>query len=63
MHRVINYLADEVTVAINHSSNNVSLAMSQEAHLQNGFSDDSSNIDDRDDNYDERLMPYWISNG
>jgi hypothetical protein len=42
----------EVTVAIQHSSDNVPLAMSQEAHLQNGFSDNSSDIDcsDSEDN-------------
>ena len=38
-------------VAINHSSTNVPLSMSQEAHLQNGFSDDSSDIDGSDDYY------------
>jgi hypothetical protein len=50
-HRVINYSADEVLVALNHSSTNVPLAMSQEAHLQNGFSDDGSEIDGSDDIY------------
>jgi hypothetical protein len=55
-HRVINYSADEVIVAIKHSSTNVPLAMSQEAHLQNGFSDDGSDIDGSDDDYNNGCL-------
>jgi hypothetical protein len=55
-HRVINYSVDEVIVAINHSSRNVPLAMTQDAHLQNGFSDDSSDIDGSDDDYNNRCL-------
>jgi hypothetical protein len=56
VHRLINYSADEVIVAIRHSSTNVPLVMSHEAHLQNGFSDDGSDIDGSDDGYNNGCL-------
>ena len=38
-------------MAIKDTSTNVPMAMSQEAHLQNGFSDDGSDNDGSDDDY------------
>ena len=43
-------------MVINHSSTNVPPAMSQEAHLQNGFSDDGSDIDGSDDDYNNGCL-------
>jgi hypothetical protein len=55
-HRVINYSAEEIIVAIGHSSTNVPPVMSHESHLQNGFSDDGSDIDGSDDGYNNGCL-------
>jgi hypothetical protein len=47
---------DEVTAAKKNKSNDVPLAMPQEAYLQDYFSDDSSGIDDSDDDNDRCLF-------